>query len=118
MNPVVIPWRTRSQEASSSLDVLKTGWLSKSRSFSSISLIACSEEANGWNWRLGNTKGMTPRDQMPSLCLHLSENILPVFSVKNLEQNISNQLLNWWKRKVIISLFFSIITHSEKNVLA
>lgn len=40
-------------------------------------------------------KGMAPRDQMAPLCLHLSENLLPVFSVKSVEQNISNQLLNW-----------------------
>lgn len=107
VNPVVIPWRTWSREASPPPDVFKTGWLSGSRSFSSISLIVFNEEANGWNRSLWNARGWHQEIKW-LLCAYIFQKIFCLYF--QLRVWSKTFLISFWnagkKRKAIILFFF------------
>lgn len=107
VNPVVIPWRTWSREVSPPPDVFKTGWLSGSRSFSSISLIVFNEEANGWNRSLWNARGWHQEIKY-LLCAYIFQKIFCLYF--QLRVWSKTFLISFWnagkKRKAIIFFFF------------
>lgn len=68
------------------------GWLSESRSFSSISLIVFNEEENGCNWSLWNTRGWH-QEIKRLLCAYISQIFCLYF------------LLRVWSKTFLISFW-------------
>lgn len=117
VNPVVIPWRKWSREASPPPDVFKTGWLLGVEALAQY-LSLCLMKKRMGEIGLWNARGWHQEIKW-LLCAYIFQKIFCLyFQFRNVLLQTLISFQTGEKKKSDNFFFFSVITHSEKNVLA